>query len=435
MKTIVCGMDFSGQARDAARVAAAWARRQQCTLRLIHVVEWGAAFGPAALGDALVGEQRRAIEECAAQLRAEFGAVIECVVATGHPYERIIAEAIAHDARMIVVGALGRRGSHGWSLGSTAERISQHAPVPVLVVRDPPRLLAWLVGGQPLDATVCVDLSHSSRGALAWARQLRQVGPCNLEFTYVAWPPGEPDPGHAAASPRAADPWESLQTSLARELERWAGPDNDPLTERFRVLVNWGRADAALAQHAASTRSALIVAGSHRRSSVARLWQGSVIRGLLHGTVTNVITVPPVAKDAGAAYVVRRVLAALDFGDMDRDVLRCALGIAPPGVEVNLLHVIDRNASAETEGDAHRRLQELLGRCDGGRCAALHVAVRRATSPHAGILEYAERVAADTICVGAKQRGVAADLLLGSQARAVIAAARVPVVLVPAPVA
>lgn len=435
MKTIVCGTDFSGQAGDAARVAAAWARREQCPLRLIHVVDWGAAFDPAALGDALVSEQRRAIEECAAQLRAEFGAEIECVVATGHHYERIIAEAIAHDARMIVVGALGRRGSHGWTLGSTAERISQHAPVPVLVVRDAPRLLEWLVGRQPLDATVCVDMSHSSRGALAWARQLRHVGPCNLEFTYVAWPPGEPDLGAAAASPVTADPWESLQSSLARELERWAGPDTEPLSARYHVLVNWGRADSALAQHAASVRSALIVAGSHRRSSVARLWQGSAIRGLLHGAATNVVTVPPVDKGAGAPYMVRRVLAALDFGERDRDVLRCALGIAPPDGEVNLLHVIDRNASPEAEAEALHGLQELLGCRDGGRCAALHVAVRRAISPHAGIVEYAERVAADTICVGAKQRGLAADLLLGSQARAVIAAARVPVVLVPAPAA
>jgi nucleotide-binding universal stress UspA family protein len=435
MKTIVCGTDFSGQARDAARVAAAWAQRARCPMRLIHVADATATFGLDAVGDALVGAQQQAIEECAADLRAEFGAEIQAVVATGQHYERIIAEANAHDAQLIVVGALGGRGSHGWSLGSTAERISQHATVPVLVVRDAPRLLDWIVGGQPLHALVCADMTRSSRGALAWSRQLHALGPCILELTYVAWPPGETDSDHAAVSSDSADPWESLRSGLARDLERWAGPVTDPRGERFHVLVNWGRADSALAQHAAANCSTLVVAGTHRRSTVARLWQGSVVRGLLHGAGTNIVTVPPRPGDASATFVVRRVLAAVDLGAMDRDVLRCAFGIAPPDGEVNLLHVIDRHASTETESEAHRRLQQLLEYRDSGRCAALHAEVRRATSPHLGIVEYAERMAADAICIGAKQRGTAADLLLGSQARALIGASRVPVVLVPVPAA
>jgi nucleotide-binding universal stress UspA family protein len=65
-------------------------------------------------------------------------------------------------------------------------------------------------------------------------------------------------------------------------------------------VVNWGRPDAALADSAHAAGSALIVAGSHRRSHIARLWQGSVTRGLLHRADTNVACVPPSAEELAA---------------------------------------------------------------------------------------------------------------------------------------
>jgi nucleotide-binding universal stress UspA family protein len=157
-----------------------------------------------------------------------------------------------------------------------------------------------------------------------------------------------------------------------------------------------------------------------------------VTRGLLHYAETNVVCVPPSHVGSEDVAVINRVLAAVDLSDMDREVLRNALGMAPQGGEVHVLHVIDARSDAATEREALRRLGSLLAASRYTRRVTTHIAVRRGDSPHAIIAAYAERMAADAICMGTKKRGRAADLLLGSQSHGVLLSARVPVILVPA---
>lgn len=51
--------------------------------------------------------------------------------------ERIVEQAKAWDAEMIVIGTHGRRGVGRMLLGSDAEQTVRIAPVPVLLVRSP----------------------------------------------------------------------------------------------------------------------------------------------------------------------------------------------------------------------------------------------------------------------------------------------------------
>jgi nucleotide-binding universal stress UspA family protein len=435
MKAIVCGTDFSEPARQAARVAAALAGQLQCSLILVHVDDaLPARDGAPDSSGKMLQERRDSLEQQARELRALTTAPIETTLVYGSISERVILEAGRFGAGLIVVASLGRGMGRGWLLGGNAERIAQHSRVPVLVVRQPEPLLKWIHGESALQAIVCADMTHASRAALRWARGLRSVGPAKLELAYVAWPPAEQpnltSPGSGPLDP----PWTALEASLVDDLKLWAaGTSEDAAQESCRVLVNWGRTDAAIALHAATSNSALIVAGTHRRSHVARLWHGSVSRALLHHADTNVACVPP-GRDvaAGDAVVVKRVLAAVDMSDTDVEVVRTALGLAPRLGEVHVLHVLDARASPEVEQEALRRLSTLLGRIQQHSRVATQLTVRRGESVHAAIVEQAELTAADAICIGMKRRSRTADFLLGSQTHGVLKLARVPVILVPA---
>jgi nucleotide-binding universal stress UspA family protein len=295
MSSILCGTDFSPQAREAARVAAAWAARTGHELCLMHVWDAWLADDPLFALQAQALEQLgKMLEDEAGLLRAEFRASVSTRLRSGIVYEAMLREAVACDASLIVVASLGRGQRHGWLLGSNAERVAQRSAVPVLVVRDAPPLLAWLAGTRNLVVSVCVDLTEASQAALRWARNLHRLGDCALELDYVAWPPAEPRFAAQRSAQAQTGDWSGLEAGLAADVALWASAtEHSTDRETTRAVVNWGRPDAALVELARAAGSTLIVAGSHRRSHIARLWQGSVTRGLLHGADANVVCVPP----------------------------------------------------------------------------------------------------------------------------------------------
>ena len=58
------------------------------------------------------------------------------LIRKGHPREIILEVAMDIAADVIVMGTHGRRGVSQLFIGSVAEHVVRHAPVPVLTVRD-----------------------------------------------------------------------------------------------------------------------------------------------------------------------------------------------------------------------------------------------------------------------------------------------------------
>lgn len=165
-----------GSALDAKSddvVSAAWqiAARTGWELVIVHAVPLphlvpGSPVQPAHAIETLADRARLALDEQARRLRP-----------AGSPKPRLhlepgIADMVLNrlarefDARLIVVGATTSQGRLGKLLGSTAERVVQLSPVPVLVVRDelpvPPRAIL-----APLDlSSLAFDALVAATGIL-----------------------------------------------------------------------------------------------------------------------------------------------------------------------------------------------------------------------------------------------------------------------------
>ena len=429
--TIVCGTDFSESAVHTARAAAAIARSVSEPLKLVHVL--GKAVHELPGLSVLYEPLRVLLAAQAEQLGKEFSVLVEPVVLEGAADERLIEFAQGEQARLLMLSALGSRTQDQWLLGSIAERVVQRSPTPVLVVRDADSILAWARGERPLRVVLGVDLGQSSRAALRWVEGLRAIAACDVELVQIAWPIGE----HARFGVKGAVDLDvlrpDLQLLLERDLRTWAGTVSGQGEVKFLVSPCWGRFDAHLASLAQRKEADLLVVGTHRRSWAARIWQGSISRGAVHYSATNVACIPrPEAVSEGGGVVARyqSVLIPTDFSALANSAVCAGYGLVAHGGEVHLLHV----RSAEHSGTASELSEQLraLIPVDAealGITSKIHV-VEGEPEPWTGIWHTATRYAVDVICMATHGRAAALDLLLGSQAEQVLRRARQPVLLV-----
>ena len=216
---IIHGTDFTENAARAGRVAAAIAARMDDTLLLVHSLETGGldaiSSGPRA--KALAGRKAN-LKKNAERLR-EHGAMVKTELLTGVADEAIVTKAAPRGTRLVVVGSLGRRAAERWRLGSVSERVAETSRVPTLVVRQEEALVAWARNERPLKIVCAYDFGPTGDSALAYVKQFRRIGPCEIVAVQVDWPLGEKmrfgvtDPGTMVANPPA------LQAILERDLQ------------------------------------------------------------------------------------------------------------------------------------------------------------------------------------------------------------------------
>lgn len=141
-QTIVVPTDFSEAADLAWGHAAALARAGGGTLVAVYVAEPVLShYGVVGLIPSVteLEEQhdiasRLKLQELVEKGKAE-GLTVRSRIAAGKPWEQIVQAAETEGADLIVMGTHGRTGLAHGAVGSTAERVVQRAPCPVLVVR------------------------------------------------------------------------------------------------------------------------------------------------------------------------------------------------------------------------------------------------------------------------------------------------------------
>lgn len=431
--SIVCGTDFSDEAAQAVRAAGAIAQRRGTALKLVHVIdELGAEVTFDSSQSALYEPLREQARAMAADLKAEFGVEVEIIVLPGKAHEILIEAARIAGAELLIVSSLGKQRPHHWLLGSTAERVAQASPVPVLVVRDASRIVAWAQGKEPLRVMVGAELASTSKAALRWAAGLRELGRCDITVVQVAWPMGEHLRKGVPSPMLLAELQPDVQDVMLRDLKAWAGDLPGEGKTTFSVSPGLGRVDVHLASIAAEESFDLVVVGTHQRPLAERLWQGSVSRGLVQRAPGNVACIPrsDVSEAEESIPTYRTVLIPTDFSPVANRAVRAGYGLVAPGGVVHLLHVVTREPD-EGQADPEARLLELVPRGAVARGIVTECEVAKEPDAFMGIWHAAERLGVDAICMATRGRSGASRLLLGSQAQQVLQRVRQPVVLVP----
>lgn len=108
--------------------------------------------GGTAYADLFVSLQQQAEEEATTYLKGHQGALqrqgyhIHIRIAVGEPIAEIILDAVrAVEADVIVMSTHGRGGLSRWVFGSVADKILQHADVPILLIRAKDEEMDWHV--------------------------------------------------------------------------------------------------------------------------------------------------------------------------------------------------------------------------------------------------------------------------------------------------
>ena len=138
---IVAPTDFSPNSERAVDYAVQLARRLGAKLTLLHVVP-----EPSALDYSMEGvsvqeiqgweeEAEKKLKERLARAQLEYKEVDALRASALHPRNQIVRAAADLSADLLVISTHGYTGWKHFLFGSDAEKILEHAPCPVLVVR------------------------------------------------------------------------------------------------------------------------------------------------------------------------------------------------------------------------------------------------------------------------------------------------------------
>ena len=137
---IVLATDFSSCSEQATDAAIELAEKFEAALTVVHALEYptyvytAEAFTPVDLLAPLEQGAEKALAQALERVRKKIPRA-QSILRRGSPALEVVAVAKEVKADLLVIGTHGRRGPTHFLLGSVAERVVQHAQIPVLTIR------------------------------------------------------------------------------------------------------------------------------------------------------------------------------------------------------------------------------------------------------------------------------------------------------------
>lgn len=234
--------------------------------------------------------KRRQLQELAATLPVDRHVQVEFEVAT-NARQAILAAAERTHADLLVLPSHGRSGLQRALLGSTAEDVVRHATKPVLLVTDRMLESAAAVRSGRGFVVAPIDPSGEARAALRPAADL--AGRLGLPLLLMIVLPAREGPPLGGGAPVAATPTDPQQrvNDALRELRQLAVTIGSGLhVEVFACIAD--DPAAAIVAKATAPDAALLVAATHGRTGLARLFRGSVVEDMVRQAKVPVVCVP-----------------------------------------------------------------------------------------------------------------------------------------------
>jgi nucleotide-binding universal stress UspA family protein len=222
---------------------------------------------------------------------ADHGIAVRTRIETGIPSEQVLAAAVAEDADLIIVGTAGKSGLAHVLLGSTAERIIQTAPCPVLAVRMDGSGAEHTKGSTSQSASldrilVPVDFSDCSLDALEYAVAVAQWAQASVMLLHVMEPASyglDFTVPHKAARDHEREVLTERLAGLVAAL--------DAAHVKSESLVRGGLPRDSILEAARTWSADLIVMGTHGRRGLSHALYGSVVESVLRKSHCPILTV------------------------------------------------------------------------------------------------------------------------------------------------
>jgi nucleotide-binding universal stress UspA family protein len=295
----------------AARIACA-SGAQVILLRVVRVpVPLTSVFAPttydaapAASMEASESQAKEYLEQIAGSPTLA-GLATEIVVPVGAPAAAILDAVGAHAADLIVMCSHGATGLTRWVLGSVAQHVARHAPVPVLVLResgpipagphpDPEQPLRILV---PLDGSQLAQAALGPAADLAVALSAPMPGTLHLALVISPYEAAQDNMPEAFVREGAKEYLAGVVDRLGASTPAYGqltitwsvGVGLDVATTLVRIAENGEDAEGAGILGGCD----LIAMATHGRTGLARWALGSVTERVLHATALPVLIVRP----------------------------------------------------------------------------------------------------------------------------------------------
>jgi nucleotide-binding universal stress UspA family protein len=312
-RRILVPLDGSTRAESSLPVAARIARASKGSIVLLQVVPSPIEYGlyltqPSVLTEKDVeAEKAKATEYLTSVAQSEqmegVGTKIEVV--SGAIAPTLLSYSQPSRADLIVMSSHGYTGLKRWVLGSVAEKVIRHTPVPVLLLREHGPLPA--VSGQPLRTLVALDGSPLSEAVLDPVEQLvaalsapsqgalHLLRVVNVPVTSGAWR-SQANIGSEMVEYMQQDAKAYLASVVARLREDFAlDYAYEPVITA--TVVTDADVAGAIIREAENTEESntydLIAMATHGRGGLERWTVGSITERTLHGTKLPLLIVHP----------------------------------------------------------------------------------------------------------------------------------------------
>jgi nucleotide-binding universal stress UspA family protein len=290
--SVVVGTDFSEQAEIALSWAMVIARGHNTVLHLVHAVSRTLpyvdrleSFSPLARLTTERDEER--LENLARKLRSP-DQPIECHLVQDRPSVAILQVASRTKPGLIALGTRGEGGFSHLRLGSTAERVIQHAMCPVLTVAPECKTARrW-----PFRVLVATDFSLEAEAALHAAEDIVRFNERSAEILLLTVLHA---PGGLEANAEVNSLWRNYVAECRKLLaERMESLKASAESTRLSTqsLLREGIPAEQIVQVALDEEVDLIAVGSRGTFSAGRAFLGSVSKRVIQTAQCPVLTVP-----------------------------------------------------------------------------------------------------------------------------------------------
>ncbi|MDG2212539.1 MAG: universal stress protein [Verrucomicrobiota bacterium] len=127
---ILVPIDFSENSRKALNYALPYAKRMGADITLLNIAK-PSLYEPDGLPEEIHASAKKQLVGVAKDIPPPY----TCEIRVGSAYEEICRFAKEHAIDLIIISTHGYTGLKHCLLGSTTEKVVQHAPCPVLAVR------------------------------------------------------------------------------------------------------------------------------------------------------------------------------------------------------------------------------------------------------------------------------------------------------------